>query len=417
MEYARFVMSNPSNSVLSGCAGLEVVGLDGSGLRNLLTFPDQKQCFVLCANGISRQCHIAAGIALYRHSVTKALVPAGNIVYGSSGIDWAARFREFIERAAADDDAAWDTGNRNILGVKARGPKELQLNAVLIVQNPKDLAHVFGEQKITVETIQKGASVQGTRWLYVAHIKVGKHLVRTFIPKVGGSGLYGATCGDFVRAYFSAQVSGTKSPHILFNGTAGGFANTQGQPAFVKGGIQGLGDVKPGGIILPTKSITAWGVQKKSTPMRTVLPADAQGSKLGSGLISAMESVFDKMKIEEIKQCINFTDNHAAVMAPALETYQYIDAIVAAGHASVDVEGAPTNEAVDQVVVSGMAPSATFTPIYTHSDDPRSSKNDFYDSLAQMGPFFEGSRPVNALLEVLKFIFEHAALEADNQSK
>lgn len=397
--------------------------MDGSGLRTLLTFADRsnsssssyRQCLVLCGNGMSRQSHIASGIALYKHAVTKLLVPSQNIVLASSGVCYAEAFRGLIERAAADDDAAWKEGQRTVLGFTAKSAGadgSGLLNALLIVQNPKDLADVFGAEGISVATVQKGCAVQGTDWLYVAYIKVGNRLVRTFVPKVGGNGLYGVTCGDFLSAYFHARVSGVKSPHVLFNGTAGGFANSGRQKEFLARGINGLGDVKPGGIIIPTKSITSWSIEKKSTRMRTIVPADVPGSELGSGLIRAMEGTIDKAKMVEIRRLLNFTDNHAAVTAPALETYEFIDELVAAGHASVDVEGAPTNEALDRVVVSGTEPRATFTPIYTHSDDPRASTRDFYDSLAQMGPFFEGSRPLSALLEVVKFMFEHSVRHA-----
>ena len=78
-----------------------------------------------------------------------------------------------------------------------------------------------------------------------------------------------------------------------------------------------------------------------------------------------------------------------AVPAPALETYELIDELVARGHASVDVEGGAVLQAVHALRAG--RPEITFTPVYTHSDDPRASRHDPFDSLAMMGPLFEGS--------------------------
>jgi hypothetical protein len=415
-DFARLHMASTSekaSGVLASCTVLEVIGLDGSGMRNVLTFPCGKQCLVLCANGTSRQCHIGGGIQLYRHSGTRELVPKESIVFGTGSHDYVAEFRGMLERIAKEDDEAWAApGGRSVLGspAGANKPSDL-LSAVLMVQNPKDLGAVFGESGITSGTVQRGASLQGTKWLFMAYIRVGGpggRLVRCFIPKVGGSGLYGATSGYFVSAFFQAEGLGAKSPHIIFNGTAGGFANTKSGFEAAGDGVVGLGEVHPGGIILPNKSITSWGASKFTMQMRTIVPD-------GRALLEDMEktSGLEAGRMAEVRRCIHFTHNHAAVMAPALETYAYIDEIVAAGNASCDVEGAATCRAVGDAVTGNVEPKATFTPIYTHSDDPRSSKGDFYDSLASMGPFFEGSRPLTALLDVVKFVFEMAVDSCD----
>jgi hypothetical protein len=394
-DFARQMMATTkekSSGVLPACAIQELVGLDGSGLRNVMTFPDGRQCLVMRAMGASRQCHIGAGIQLYRHSETNALVPHDQIIFASGGTDYVTEFQGMIERIAQKDDE--DQGSRPEL-----------VNACLIVQNPKDLASVFGDDIVDPNTLQPDQSLQGTKWLYMTHIKAGGKLVRTFIPKVGGSGLYGVLSGFFVTAFFKAIVSGTKSPHILFNGTAGGFANTKGN---LGDGVLGLGDIKPGGILIPTKSITEWGEDKVTTPMRTIVPPDSDGDEPGTALLAEMGAAAwaTETWLADIRNLLNLTHKHAAVMAPALETYAFINEMVAAGHASVDVEGAATNKAVNEAATSGLEPRATFTPIYTHSDDPRSSADDFYDSLAAMGPLFEGSKPLTALLNVVKFMFE-----------
>ena len=98
---------------------------------------------------------------------------------------------------------------------------------------------------------------------------------------------------------------------------------------------------------MPTKSITTLGAAPVSTPMRTAMPKDDYGEPLGSGLLKALEADLGAgPDFEEVKALLNFTDKHAAVMAPALETYQFIDDVVEQGHASIDVEGGATLQAV-----------------------------------------------------------------------
>jgi hypothetical protein len=128
---------------------------------------------------------------------------------------------------------------------------------------------------------------------------------------------------------------------------------------------------------VPTVSIEEYGDPRGPMSMVTLLGPDAKG---WAGLQRAFEA---RGKVLAV------TDRHVAVAAPALETYELIDELVARGNASVDVEGGAILRAV--LDVRGSEPGVTFTPIYTHSDDPRSSRHDPFDSLAMMGPLFEGS--------------------------
>lgn len=417
MDFARLVMDEVvDDSFLDRCELLEVVGLDGGGMRNVLTFHCGRQCLVLCASGASRMCHVAAGICLHTHSDTNEPIPDGSIILGSSGTDWPQIFRKYVEQCAKLDLEQWEEDpQREVCGINAANLKQNGgiVNALLIVQNPKDLALVFGGN-MTGDAVKKNAARCHTDWLFMTHIRVGDRLVRTFVPKVGGSGLYGLVCGHFLTGFFQATVDGVKSPHVFFNGTAGGFAGSAENKNFVEKKINGLGKVKPGGIFMPTKSITAWGAVKDILPMRTCLPKDPEGQALGTAILSEMARAMPEEKVAKIKACISFTDNHAAVMAPALETYEYINEIVDAGIASIDVEGAATNQALHAIRDSGVCPEATFTPIYTHSDDPRASSHDFYESLASMGPFFEGSSPLPELLDVVKFLFDRSIRDLKN---
>jgi hypothetical protein len=88
-----------------------------------------------------------------------------------------------------------------------------------------------------------------------------------------------------------------------------------------------------------------------------------------------------------------------AVRAPSIETYPLIHELVAADFASVDVEGGAITRSVEELRAGGR--NVTFTPVYTHSDDPRNSEHDRFDSLAMMGPLFEGSRFDEPLFDVL----------------
>lgn len=69
--------------------------------------------------------------------------------------------------------------------------------------------------------------------------------------------------------------------------------------------------------------------------------------------------------------------------------------LITAGLARVDRRG-------DEV-------GARFTPIYTFSDNPLHSEHDRYDSLAVMGPFFEGSRFNTSLWKVLREVLAGCA--------
>jgi hypothetical protein len=103
---------------------------------------------------------------------------------------------------------------------------------------------------------------------------------------------------------------------------------------------------------------------------------------------------------------VHFTSHHAAVAAPALETYTFIEEqLVNAGKASVDVEGGAIWRAVEELG----RPDATFTPVYTHSDDPRSSRQSPADSLASMGPWFEGVEIDRARYALLRALVRRSA--------
>ena len=207
------------------------------------------------------------------------------------------------------------------------------------------------------------------------------------IPKVGGRGLYGDTAGCFVTAMFTAGIENL-STDILFNGTAGGFSGTLGMGSFAAAGARGLPDIKPGGCLMPVRSIEQYG-DGAPIELSTILDGDAQidleGELAGMGL--------------------NVTDDHIAVAAPAIETFDLIRSFLDRGKASIDVEGGAIARAVADLRAIGL--DLTFSPCYTHSDDPLGAEHDPDESLARMGPFFEGARLNEEMWAVL-----HALLGA-----
>lgn len=96
---------------------------------------------------------------------------------------------------------------------------------------------------------------------------------------------------------------------------------------------------------------------------------------------------------------VHFVDQHAAVAAPSIETYPVVHEMASSGSASVDVEAGSIARAVLELEAEGI--DVTFTPVYTHSDDPRRSEEDRFESWAMQAPLFEGSRYDAKLFGVL----------------
>ena len=224
--------------------------------------------------------------------------------------------------------------------------------SLLILQHPREFQAGI---KDAVLRYASGALLD----FFIGEARIAGEPRRFIIPKVGGRGLYGDTAGAFVRACFGAGIPNL-SPDIIFNGTAGGF----------------LADIKPGeSLLCPAERIAAYdgGGRYRSFDVNTRI-AGTLAHRLG-----------DRVRL---------TSSHVSVGAPGEETYDLIREFVANGFDSIDVEGASIAEAAADA-------GARFTPIYTFSDNPLHSEHDRYDSLAVMGPFFEGARFNAALWDVL----------------
>lgn len=98
---------------------------------------------------------------------------------------------------------------------------------------------------------------------------------------------------------------------------------------------------------------------------------------------------------------VHLTGDHLAISAPAVETHALIQDIVDRGFASIDVEGAAIMAAARKL-------GKTCTAIYTHSDDPRASRDEPNASLDMVGPFLEGSRYHGALFQFIDLLWRHS---------
>lgn len=363
----EYVLDRYGRTLDDGREGARVMGLqglDGSGTRLLVTLDDGDRFLVLAGLGQARQLHNAGAVLLYENEAGER-VDVAQLDLATDDADLVARMRADLEGALAQE---WRKARgRQVLGHRLQDPKAIPTQLV-VVQNPGHLGRHYGD-KFAWGTRPKDALFPFS----LAYAETDAGLTRLVVPKVGGPGLYGDTAGDFARAFFTAQM-GPTNPNLLFNGTAGGFADTA--QAFAAEQLRGLGDVRPGGLIMPVTGLEAYGEDAGLIPMLTFLgpePADWP---------ARMQTFLEQ-------GTVSVTDRHVAVPAPAVETYEMIEEFVGRGHASVDVEGGAILKAMHELRAD--RPELTFTPIYTHSDDPRMSRYDPFDSLAMMGPLFEGT--------------------------
>jgi CRP-like cAMP-binding protein len=324
----------------------EVQGLDGSGGRTLVTFhTDGTQVLLLTGFGVSRQRHNAAAILLYERNGRR--IPEDHLILAAEGLSYVDAMRLDIQRALEEEASrAMVLGERVDHGALWTG--------LLILQHPREFE--AGLKKAGSELRYASAALVD---FYIGYARLAGGMARYIIPKVGGRGLYGDTAGAFVRACFTAGIRNL-SRDVVFNGTAGGL----------------LADLKPGeSLLCPSGSIAGYE---------------------GEGRFSEfpIEGRISGALAERLRDRVTVTSTHVSVGAPGEETYDLIRDFVARGFESIDVEGAAIAEAVAEA-------GGRLTPIYTFSDNPLHSEHDRFDSLAVMGPFFEGSRFNAALWDVL----------------
>ena len=373
IDYVRSQYGS-ADGVRQQCRIMGLTGLDGSGPRMLMTFEDGRQFLVVAGMGESRQLHNAGGLLLYEDDAGRR-IPTERLELVRQDRDLKSTMRQDID-AALSAEKQGRMGS-DILGhsVHPKNPIPTQL---VILQHPRQLAQFLGDKFAFVDDLPAPDAVPFS----VAFGEVADQLVRFVMPKVGGSGLYGDTAGAFVEAFFTRDADHLNR-HVLFNGTAGGFAGQA--EALATQGIRGLGDVRPGGLIIPTQTIEQLGEQVM--PMVSMVGNDPEAWP------DELRAVLDRAKA-------NLTDRHIAVKAPAVETHELVEEIVAGGNASIDVEGGYIQAAIRQLHAAGLP--VTFTPVYTHSDDPTHSRVDRTAALSYLGPWFEeAGGGHNELMEVL----------------
>lgn len=387
----RFAPAHCVSGVQPNYMTTEVQGLDGAGGRTLITFQDaDEQVLLLSGLGASRQRHNAASILLYERSGKR--VPIERLHLASEGISYVDRMRLDLQRALQDE-----AKQKKVLG-EAVAPDTLP-TLLLILQNPGEFETALGGEM----RFAAGA-------MFGFHIGYARgpedRISRYILPKVGGRGLYGDTAGSFVLAFFSAGIPHV-SNHVLFNGTAGAIGDVRQAPTAHRG--RGLGELRPGEtIILPLRCIAQYEGRGRvdRLPLRTLL-----GTPDGA---LPRDPVTCEL-FEQIVPWVCPTADHIAVGAPGVETYELIREFVALGFTSIDVEGGPILRAIERINSGRRGDhQITFTPFYTYSDNPLHSERDRYDSLAIMGPFFEGSRFNAELWEVLRRVL---AFIQDQQSQ
>jgi hypothetical protein len=333
-----------------------VMGLQGSyssGSRQLVTLEDGQRFLVLSGQGDSRMTNNADILLLYDHSATGTPIQLNDIELAREGTDLVELYRQQITQTLSDDLAVTGTAF----------DADTMPTQLFVCTNPDHLDDALPGR------IRWGKHAQQTDPpMAIAYWdKDDGSCVRLLIPKVGGDGLYGDTAGDFVKAFFTTDV-GKRCPHMIFNGTAGGFRGTDG------GTRRGLGEVIPGGLILPVSTIEQVGSGERPRAI--------------AGLLSSNEQDWpDELKQLAADASANVVDDHACVPAPAAETSGVIEELVSAGKASVELETYSILKAVEDLNALGVR--ATFTPVLTHSDDPREALVDINKSLAKQGFLFE----------------------------
>jgi CRP-like cAMP-binding protein len=382
----RFAPSSHILGVQPKYMTTEVQGLDGAGGRTLITFKEgEAQVLLLTGYGAARQRHNGASVLLYELSGKR--IPEENLILACEGISYVNRMRTDIRRALEAE-----ASKPLILGEPVNHtsiPTQL-----LILQNPKEFetALTGPDKKNADMSYASGAMFD----FYISYARDHAGIItRYIIPKVGGKGLYGETAGDFVEACFTVGIIGL-SNDIIFNGTAGGFDSESPQEFITAGG---LGEVKPGeSVICPLHRIAQYEGRGKFTRMKMVT--------LFGGFEGASPKELEARRLfETISNTVCFTSDHVAVGAPGDETYDLIRELVALGFTSIDVEAGSIMRAVEKLNENRNESNLiTFTPLYTFSDNPLRSEHDRYDSLAIMGPFFEGARFNVELWDALKSI-------------
>lgn len=290
-----------------------------------------------------------------------------------------------------------DLANCEVLGQVIDSPEELPTQLV-ILHHSDGLIESAGNDKFLQKYPSK--SLHEVSILYWKD-EQGR-IIRNIIVPVGGKGLYHESAGAMVEAFLTHPRIANPIRHIYFSAQAGLISNTEKVCSEV--GFKGVGDVDPGGLIVPQSwVISAYGNESKAHQIPTLLTDEFLQSDNPDAqrLIRFIES-----------NEIFLTSNHIGVSCPADETEKDLSRKVEEHKASsVDVECFFCVEAANRC-------GAKIT-IVNYASDVISieieKEVDLYNTLAFHGALQSGSKadPIQAQMAylVLKAI-QHEELKA-----
>jgi hypothetical protein len=392
IEWARykFGATDADPSVIRGCLEMEIAGTYGDFSRSWINFRNGESVLVVSQDG--SPIRNAAALLLYR-TENNETVSFENIYMVKHRYSLEARIKADLEDILAKE--AFRVNSEGALGMNVSSPEQLPTH-LLILDRPSEFAELMKEH-IELRTVP--SKVLGN--LRIGYWRTPSGEIRRIImPTVGSRGLYGESAGTFVKEFFRSAHILSPISDVIFTASAGTFSGTDAQ--FNKLGLRGLKKgVERDALVAPSRSVTHKGKELEFQSIPSLLQelvGGAEGSQLPPERAELVK-LYHELQTKHRVARIAFTDKHFSVGAPAVETESLIRQIVETGHATIDVEGGPIVEALKSLGIP-----ATFTPIYSSSDDPRAALEDESKSLAFGGILFDEKRPQPELNRVLRFL-------------
>lgn len=390
IEWARykFGATDADPSVIRGCLEMEIAGTYGDFSRSWINFRNGESVLVVSQDG--SPIRNAAALLLYR-TENNETVSFENIYMVKHRYSLEARIKGDLEDLLSKEMLR--VNSEGALGMKILAPEQLPTH-LLILDRPSEFAELMRDH---LELRNVPSKVLGN--LRIGYWRTPSGEIRRIImPTVGSRGLYGDSAGTFVKEFFRSAHILSPVPHVVFTASAGTFAGTDAQ--FSKLGLRGLKrGVERDALVAPSRSVTHKGRELHFKTLPSLVHELVGGAEAPQMLPQHTElaKLYNELQTKQRVARIAYTDKHFSVGAPAVETESLIMRMLETGHATVDVEGGPIAEAI-----SSLGIPATFTPIYSSSDDPRAALEDESKSLAYGGILFDAKRPQPELNRVLR---------------